>query len=124
MDRATKNAFLWVLAALILVTGTVVVLSNTQGSAPTATASLPPDTPQVVGIIVAINSAGLADVRSFTLRSNDGQRLTFGLAQLQNGTQFAPGHLAEHEATSQPVRVFYRDDNGTLQALRLEDAHS
>ena len=66
----------------------------------------------------------MRDVHSFTLRANDGQRLTFGLAELQNGTQFPPGHLAEHQATSQPVRVFYRDAGGTLQALRLEDAHS
>ena len=126
MDRATRNIFLWVLAALIVVTGTIVVISNTASSSPSPTASLTPlpsDTPQAVGIIVAIDASSLTDVRSFTLRTTDGQRLVFGLAELQNGTQFPPGHLAEHQATAQRVQVFYRDANGTLQALRLEDAH-
>jgi hypothetical protein len=121
VDRTTRNVFLWVVAALIVVTGTVVVISNTAAPTPSPSASLAPDTPQVVGIIVAIDAASLADVRSFTLRTTDGKQLTFGLAELQNGAQFAPGHLAEHQATSQPVRVFYRDAAGTLQALRLED---
>ncbi len=121
MDRATRNVFLWVVAALIVVTGTVVVISNTATPTPSPSASLPADTPQTVGIIVAIDAASLADVRSFTLRTTDGKQLTFGLAELQNGTQFPPGHLAEHQATAQPVRVFYRDAGGTLQALRLED---
>ena len=99
--------------------------SNTTSATPTpsALASLPADTPQAVGIIVAIDSSSLTDVRSFTLRTTDGQQLKFGLAELQNGTQFPPGHLAEHQATAQAVRVFYRDANGTLQAIRLEDAH-
>jgi hypothetical protein len=121
VDRATRNVFLWVIAALIVVTGTVVVISNTAAPTPSPSASLPADTPQTVGIIVAIDAASLADVRSFTLRTTDGKQLTFGLAELQNGTQFPPGHLAEHQATAQPVRVFYRDAGGTLQALRLED---
>ena len=122
MDRTTRNVFLWVLAALVIGVGAIAVYSNTTAS-PTPTASLPPDTPQAVGIIVAIDAAGLTDVRSFTLRTADGQLLTYGLTQLQNGTEFPPGHLAEHQATAQPVRVFYRDDGDTLQALRLEDAH-
>jgi hypothetical protein len=126
VDRGTRNIFLWVIAALIVVTGTIVVISNTASSTPSPSASLAPlpsDTPQAVGVIVAIDAASLADVRSFTLRTTDDRRLVFGLAELQNGTQFAPGHLAEHQATAQPVRVFYRDAGGTLQALRLEDAH-
>jgi hypothetical protein len=122
VDRTTRNIFLWVLAALVIGVGAVAVYSSTSAP-PNATASLAPDTPQAVGIIVAIDAAGLADVRSFTLRTADGQLLTYGLGQLQNGTEFPPGHLAEHQATAQPVRVFYRDDGGTLQALRLEDAH-
>ena len=128
MDRATRNVFLWVVAALIVVTGTVVVISNTASPtpSPSALASLPPETPQATGIIVAIDASSLTDVRSFTLRTTDGQQLVFGLAELQNRTQFPPGHLAEHQATAQPVRVFYhdyRDTGGMLQALRLEDAH-
>ena len=40
---------------------------------------------------------------------------------LENGDQFPPGHLAEHLAGATPVRVFFRDENGTPTAYRLED---
>ena len=74
--------------------------------------------------MVQVDSAGgLGDVRGFTLRRPGGELVVFSLRKLQNGTQFPPGHLAEHQATAQAVRVFYRDADGTLQALRLEDAH-
>jgi hypothetical protein len=122
VDRVSRNVFLWIIAAVIVVTGAVVAVSNTAGPEPSTSASLPVDTPTAVGIVVGIDSHGLGDVRSFTLRTGDGETLTFGLAELQNGVEFPPGHLAEHQATAQPVKVLYRDEGGTLQALRLEDA--
>ena len=44
------------------------------------------------------------------------------LGDLENGTEFPPGHLVEHQATAQPVRVWYRTENGARVAVRLEDA--
>jgi hypothetical protein len=41
---------------------------------------------------------------------------------LENGAQFAPGHLVEHQASGQPVRVWYQTDGGANVAIRLEDA--
>ncbi len=75
-----------------------------------------------MGVIVAVDSRGLGDVRSFTLRSPDGAELTFDLSRLENGADFPPGHLVEHQATAERVRVWYRDVGGIRQAIRLEDA--
>ena len=33
-----------------------------------------------------------------------------------------PGHLVEHSATAQPVRVWFRTEGGVDLAIRLEDA--
>jgi hypothetical protein len=74
------------------------------------------------GVVVAIDSAGLTEVRGFTLRTADGRQIAFAIGDLENGAQFPPGHLAEHQATAQPIRVFYRDEGGRLVAVRLEDA--
>jgi len=76
----------------------------------------------VDGVVVHIDSAGLADVKGFDLRLTDGTTLGFTLGPLENGAQFAPGHLSEHEATGIPVRVFYRVVNGIPVVYRLEDA--
>jgi hypothetical protein len=76
----------------------------------------------VDGILIDIDSEGLSRVTAFTLRTNDGQEVTFRIGTLENGDQFPPGHLAEHLATSSPVRVFFRQDGADLVAYRLEDA--
>jgi hypothetical protein len=73
-------------------------------------------------VVVHVDSAGLADVKGFDLRLNDGTILAFILGPLENGAQFAPGHLSEHQATGVPVRVSYRVVNGVLIVYRLEDA--
>ena len=82
--------------------------------------SLPPS--PVDGVVVHIDSAGLADVKGFDLRLTDGTILAFTLGPLENGAQFAPGHLSEHQATGAPVRVSYRVVDGVLVVYRLEDA--
>ena len=93
--------------------------SQAPGS-PAPEASLPPS--PVDGVVVHVDSAGLADVNGFDLRLTDGTVLGFTLGPLENGAQFAPGHLTEHEATGAPVRVFYRIANGIPVVYRLEDA--
>jgi hypothetical protein len=113
--------FAVVLVAILIIGGGAVVLLGASGNGG-AGATSPPDTTEVVGVIVAVDSAGLGDVRGFTLRLDGGAQMTFGLDALENGAAFPPGHLAEHQATSQPVRVWYREVDGRPQAIRLADA--
>jgi hypothetical protein len=117
MDRRTRLVVL-VLAVLLAITGaTAFVLS---GMDPTGEA--PGDLPSVSGVVVGVDSAGLDDVRGFTLRTADGSTIAFTLGGLTNGVTFAPGHLVEHQATAQPVRVWYRTEGATQVAVRIEDA--
>ena len=74
------------------------------------------------GVVIAVDSRGLADVRGFTLRTDDARTITFRIDALDNGTEFPPGHLIEHQATSQRVRVWYRAAGNDLVAFRIEDA--
>ena len=46
----------------------------------------------------------------------------FAIGNLENGAQFPPGHLVEHQSTAQPIRVWYRTQDGVKVAIRLEDA--
>ena len=82
----------------------------------------PPGTTPVTGVVVAVDSAGLGDVRGFTLRQPGGELLEFSLRELQNAIDFAPAHLPEHQATAEPVRVWYRTDGEERLAIKLEDA--
>jgi hypothetical protein len=81
-----------------------------------------PESGEVVGVVVAVDSQGLGQVRGFTLRLPGGEQQTFSLRALQNGTTFPPGHLAEHQATAAPVRVTYRMEGTERLAIQLEDA--
>ncbi len=81
-----------------------------------------PKTERASGIVVAVDSASLTAVTSFTLRTGDGTLLEFGLKDLENPVAFPPGHLFEHVATGAPVIVTYRREDGVRQAVRLEDA--
>ena len=76
----------------------------------------------VDGVLVDIDASGLTQVTGFTLRTNDGTEIPFRLGVLENGTEFPPGHLAEHLATSAPVRVYFRPDGADLVVYRIEDA--
>ncbi len=109
------------LVVVIAITGGAALILG--GSPPPSQPSGPPaGTDAVVGVVVAVDSGGLTDVRGFTLRTTDGRLLTFGLAELQNGVEFPPGHLAEHQLTASPVRVWYLLGGDPPQAIRLEDA--
>jgi hypothetical protein len=80
-----------------------------------------PDSP-VAGIVTAVDSSGLDQVRGFTLLTNEGETIQFTMGQLENGDEFPPGHLKEHQATAAPVLVFFRQQNGELVVYRIEDA--
>jgi hypothetical protein len=75
-----------------------------------------------VGVVIAVESASLADVRAFTIRTADGRTIVFRVGVLENGAEFPPGHLGEHQATAAPVRVTYRDEGSEHVAIRLDDA--
>jgi len=74
------------------------------------------------GVVIAVDAASLTDVRGFTIRTADGRTVVFRLGELENGTEFPPGHLGEHVATAVPVLVTYRDDGGDRVVVRLDDA--
>ena len=82
----------------------------------------PANATAVVGVIVGVESAGLDKVRGFNLRTTDQGTLVFVIGDLENGAEFPPGHLVEHQATAQPVRVWYRTKDGEKVAIRLDDA--
>jgi hypothetical protein len=116
VDRGTRRLFVGALGVLVVVVGLATLLLAGPGSSP------PGDTTPVEGVIVGIDSEGISNIRSFELRTTDGTIRLFGLALLENGAEFPPGHLLEHSVTAQPVRVWYRTVNGTDLAIRLEDA--
>lgn len=74
------------------------------------------------GLVVAVDSSGLTDVRGFTIRTSDGRTVAFRIGVLENGAEFPPGHLLEHAATGVKVLVTYRKENGELVAIRIDDA--
>ncbi len=119
MDRRTRNLFALVLVAVIAVTGAAAfLLGGTSLKDPTA----PVNAQAVVGVIVRVDSSGLDRVNGFTLRTTDQGSLVFTIGDLENGAEFPPGHLVEHQATAQPVRVWYRTEGEVKVAIRLEDA--
>jgi hypothetical protein len=92
------------------------ILVTQGGGQPTAPAS------PIDGVVIAVDSRSLTDVRSFTLRLRDGRQLVFTLDRLENGVQFPPSHLTVHAADGVPVRVTFVTVGDTLAATRLEDA--
>ena len=117
MDRRTVRFFLLVLAAIVALAVGAAVLG---GRSPASVR--PTDAPTVDGIVVGVDSAGLGNVSGFSLRTDEGRTLKFGLSALRDAVQFPPGHLGEHVANAVRVRVWYRDAAGRLDALWLEDA--
>ena len=117
MDPRTRNVFVIGLFVLIAVSGGAVLLSmattDRQGSA---------SAPSVVGVIVGVESEGIDRVRGFDLRTGDGATIAFTLGDLENGVTFPPGHLVEHQATAQAVRVWYVTEGEAKVAIRVEDA--
>jgi hypothetical protein len=75
----------------------------------------------VDGVVIDVDAEGLTDVNDFTIRTADGAELTFGVGSLRAGS-FGPGHLAEHAATAEPVRVTFEVEGERLVAVKLEDA--
>jgi len=123
MDPRTRTSFVLVILFVVGVSAAAAFIVGGQaqrGSGPSS--GSPADAQQAVGVIVAVDSAGLTKVRGFTLRANDDTEMQFVLDQLENGAEFPPGHLVEHQAAASPIRVWYRTEGGVNHAIRLEDA--
>lgn len=101
-----------VVAAAIVVVGLLALAALVGG----------PGRQTATGIVVAVEATSLTDVTGFSIRTADGRDVAFRIDRLENETTFPPGHLNEHRATSQPVLVTYREEDGTRVALRIDDA--
>ena len=110
--RRSRTAIVGLGVAVGILAGLAVVASSLGRPAPRTE----------VGVVVFVDSVSLTDVREFAIRTAEGRTVQFRVGQLENGSQFPPGHLGEHQATSVPVRVTYRDEGGVLVAIRLDDA--
>jgi hypothetical protein len=117
MDRGTFRLFVVALAVIVVAVAVAAAVFGGTARNPDA-----PQGEQAVGIVSSIDSEGLTNVRGFTLLTPDGRELAFKVGTLENGAQFPPGHLAEHQSLASPIRVWYRTEGGTLVAFRLEDA--
>jgi hypothetical protein len=126
---------LGLLVALILgaIAGAALVTSRTPPGTADLTGSPSPGSPsprspspgtaEATGVVVAVDTGdGVGDVRGFTLRQVGGEQVSFSLRELQNGAEFPPRHLVQHQADAFPVRVVYRMEGSEYLALRLEDA--
>ena len=77
------------------------------------------------GVLLDVVSPGIQQVDRFTLRTDDGQLLSFVAAPDFNAGAthvMTPGHMRQHMALAEPVTVIYRDDGGVLIALSATDA--
>jgi hypothetical protein len=109
-----------VVVAGLFAIGAFQALTACACSQPPTPGAYPPS--PVEGVVVAVDSSGLGRVAGFTLRVPGGASFQFELGALENATEFSPSHLAEHMASSQPIRVFFRIEDGRAAAYRLEDA--
>ena len=108
--------------AVLALVAAAVLASGCQSIGSSPAVQTPDVASPVEGVVVSVDSSGLADVHRFVLRTSGGLAFDFMLGLLENATQFPPGHLSEHLATSQPVRVYFVVRSGERVVYRLEDA--
>jgi hypothetical protein len=119
VDRGTRRLFALMFVAIVAATAVAaVMLSVTTPPEPDPA----DETVDAVGVVVAVDGQALDDVQGFTLRVEGGELIDFSLSELENAVDFPPGHLAEHQATAEPVRVWYKSEADENLAIRLEDA--
>jgi len=118
VDPRTRNVFVIGLLVVIAVSiAAAILLSGTTADPDSST-----NAPSVVGVIVGVQSEGLDRVRGFDLRTAEGATTAFIIGDLENGAAFPPGHLVEHQATAQSVRVWFVMEGEAKVAIRIEDA--
>jgi hypothetical protein len=105
-----------------IVVGAGLVIAFVAAAAFVITTAAQPPRQTETGVVIAVDSTSLTNVKGFTIRTPDGRTVAFKLGQLENASQFAPGHLNEHIATAIPVLVTYQNKGGERVVVRLEDA--
>jgi hypothetical protein len=113
--------FAILLVAIVVITAIAAILLSETGI---VDPDRPAGTSDMTGVVVAVDSQGLSDVRGFTLRRTGGELVDFSLRALPNATDFPPSHLAEHQATAEAVHVWWRMEGTERLAIKLEDAPS
>jgi hypothetical protein len=101
-------------AALVMLTVLVVLAAGCGDGEPTAT-----------GVIIEVEASSLTEVDAFVLQTNDGERLSFGVApDAQRDPQegFVASHLRSHASLGEQVSIAYRSEDGQLLALTIEHA--
>jgi hypothetical protein len=73
----------------------------------------------VTGVVVEIESRGLNEVESFTVKTGD--RRVKILVDGDTEFSFTPSHLNEHRATGEPVAVEVDRRSGDWVALSVQD---
>ena len=106
MDRGTRNLFALALVVVVVLTGAAAFL---LGGSSLIDPGAPADARGRRRRSSPSESEGLDRVNGFDLRTIDQRTLAFTIGDLENGAEFPPGHLVEHQATAQPVRVWYPD---------------
>ena len=113
MDGRNRSGFALALLVVVAVTVAAAILASRGAERPEFS---------VIGVVAGIQSEGLDRVRSFSLRTDSGQVVQFEFGTLQNAAEFPPGHLAEHQATGQRVKVLYLQQGEAKVAVRIDDA--
>jgi hypothetical protein len=119
MDRQTRNLFLLGIGIFVVVFGgAAILLSSNQLRDP----EVPSGAATVVGVVTHVDAQGLGAVSSMTIRTTDGQTIDFVIGKIENAAEFPLGHLASHQATGAPVRVWYRMVGSQRVASGIADA--
>ncbi|MDQ4142125.1 MAG: hypothetical protein M3198_00010 [Actinomycetota bacterium] len=75
---------------------------------------------EITGVVTQVESSGLTEVESFTVRDDD---TTYDIRiDPETDLGFPPAHLNEHRVSGQPVTVEVEDRGGDLYAVSIEDA--
>jgi hypothetical protein len=82
-----------------------------------------PATGRATGIVIAVDQPSITKVNSFTLRTDAGAELVFGVGDLDlTDGGFNAGHLREHIATSTAINVEFEVVDTRPMAVKLTDA--
>jgi hypothetical protein len=87
-----------------------------------ALAACAPSERSLTGIVVTVDGNGPASVNAVTVRSSEGQVLTFDVGRLDLNNGLPAAHLREHLASGAPIVVEYVVEGDRNVLLRYNDA--